>query len=330
MFYDPLETLVLQATGYYPKEVSVALWTSLGSGGGFSGSRVWHGTTLEGKSFALKAHPPGADRRILEGRVHPWQDDLTRAGMTFIPQVIRTRSGATLSEAGGRLWEINTWMPGRADFHDDPNNARLQAAMVVLAQIHQIWAKRPEAAMTQGGCPAFDRRLGALTEWEKLTATGWKPKFDNPGDPVQLPALDLWNKLPRLLPVIKETIAQWRKVPLAIHPCLCDVWHDHLLYQHDVLTGLIDFTAAKVDHPAVDLARCLGSLLPQGERWDVALTAYESVRHLPDKELVRVLDRSGTVVAAIHWIRWLYQDKREYDNREEVADRLALLSQRLA
>ena len=35
-------------------------------------------------------------------------------------------------------------------------------------------------------------------------------------------------------------------VPL--HACLCDIWHDHVLFTVDKLTGLVDYGSVKVDN----------------------------------------------------------------------------------
>ena len=46
--------------------------------------------------------------------------------------------------------------------------------------------------------------------------------------------------------------------PVPFNLCIGDVWHDHILFEGDAVTGMIDFAAAKVDHVAADLARLLG------------------------------------------------------------------------
>jgi homoserine kinase type II len=119
-------------------------------------------------------------------------------------------------------------------------------------------------------------------------------------------------------------------VPL--QPCLGDLWHDHVLFDGDTVTGLIDYGAARLDHVAVDLARLLGSLAGDESNLRAAgLTAYRRVRPLsPDEEaLVTVLDRTGTILGAANWLLWLYREGRVFEDREGVARRLAALVERI-
>jgi Ser/Thr protein kinase RdoA (MazF antagonist) len=119
---------------------------------------------------------------------------------------------------------------------------------------------------------------------------------------------------------------------VAIQPCVCDLWHDHILFQRDAVTGIVDFGSVKEDHVAVDLARLLGSLVgDEAAMWEVGFAAYERVRTLTaeERELARVLDRTGTILAAANWLRWLYHERRRYDRPDAVRDRLAALVRRV-
>jgi Ser/Thr protein kinase RdoA (MazF antagonist) len=117
-----------------------------------------------------------------------------------------------------------------------------------------------------------------------------------------------------------------------LQPCLCDLWHDHLLFDGDRLTGIVDYGAVKVDHVAVDLARLLGSLVgDDADRWEEGFRAYRAVRPLsPDEErLAGVLDRAGTLLGAANWLRWLFHEGRTFDDLEAVANRLRSLMERI-
>jgi Ser/Thr protein kinase RdoA (MazF antagonist) len=309
----------------YSPPVAAARWTSLGSAGGFSGSRVWRGDADDGREFCLKVHPPAADPERLGRTIHRWMETARSAGLDFVPAVERARDGRTVVCLDGRAWEVTAWMPGRPDFRERPTDARLYAAVAALARIHTAWSEDCSLA----ACPAVARRWRALLDWEELLTAGWRPRFDA-ADPVRPYAEAAWNLLPAVLPAAWPPLMHWLRQPVPTQPCLCDIWHDHILFDCDQVTGIIDYAAAKVDHVAVDLARLLGSLAPgDRERMDAGLRVYTSVRPLPHPELVPLLDWTGTIVAAVHWLRWLYHDRREFADPAAVADRMAGVVRRL-
>jgi Ser/Thr protein kinase RdoA (MazF antagonist) len=298
-------------------------WTALGSAGGFSGSKIWRGETADGRAFCLKAQPPG--RKSLETYIHRW---MSAAALPFVPKVERTALGRTAVEHQGRTWELTEWMPGRADFHTAPTEARLASAVSAIAILHRAWSI--ERCPPQVGVPAVARRLAALTDWQQLLVTGWRPRFHATDGPIREPAEAAWNILPSQVRRAIRDLEPWRSVPVPTHPCLCDVWHDHVLFDGDRVTGIIDFAAAKMDHPTVDLARLLGSLIPDDPvRTAFALDVYQGMVPLSHPQLVSLLDRTGTVVAATHWLRSLYLDWRSYPDLAVVAERLTAIVQRL-
>ena len=119
---------------------------------------------------------------------------------------------------------------------------------------------------------------------------------------------------------------------MSLQPCLCDVWHDHVLFESDVVTGLVDYGGVKTDHVAVDLARLLGSLVEdRAELRAAGLEAYSRVRplSLQEEELVSVLDETGTLVGLITWLKWLYLEDKQFDDRNSAASRLQALVKRV-
>jgi len=311
----------------YPPPVATARWDSLGPAGGFSGARVWRGRPAAGGELCLKAHAPGADPGRLERTIHHWMTVARTAGLDFVPRVETTRGGRTVVETNSRAWEVTEWMPGTADFHANPTDARLLAAVEALARLHEVWSRLPTGGPAP--CPAIERRRRALESWSELVASGWQPR-PTPADPVALPVETAWTRLPPSVARALAALARWRTAPVPVQPCLCDVWHDHVLFTGDRVTGLIDYGAAKIDHVAVDLARLLGSLIPaEPERMAMAVRAYQELRPLPQPELVELLDWTGAVVGVTNWLRWLYHDGRPYPDRNAVAARVATLVQRL-
>ena len=260
--------------------------------------------------------------------------------LEFVPELIATEGMTTWLTFGGRTWEVTSWMPGRADFHVHPTRERLEAACQALAWLHRAWAI---PTLPAAPCSAVLRRLQTLQRWHSLLDSGWMPLF-TPG-PLAVPSRRAWDLLRVWTPRIRAWLQPWESRPLRQGRCLCDVWHDHLLFEGDQLTGIVDYGALKLDHVAVDLARMLGSLVgDDDERWARGLTAYRviheeyqplhpvmSLELLPDGEeaLARALDRTGVILGASNWLRWLYHDGRQFDNVDAVVRRLTDLVERM-
>jgi Ser/Thr protein kinase RdoA (MazF antagonist) len=299
--------------------------TPLGNHGGFSGARLWRLETSAG-NFAVKAWPKDwrspedlawIHRLITQAAVHAW-----------MPRAMPTDGGATFVASEDRLWEVLTWMPGASDFAQAPSNARLEAVATALAQLHQTWAAnepRTEA------CPAARRRLESFQTWKQLLETGWRPAFA-PLDPYQANAERLFQIVGAKIDVVPMMLSAWVNRQLPVQPCACDLWHDHVLFSGDTVSGVIDFGSVKFDHVTVDLARLFGSLIGGDDpAWKVGLAAYEKIRplSLTDKTLARVLDRTGVLLAAANWLRWLYHEGRIYPDPAAVNGRLEVLVRRL-
>jgi homoserine kinase type II len=314
--------------GCYPATLRSAALTALGNRGGFSGARLWRGEADTGV-FCLKAWPPADASAAYLTSVHALQQNAHRHGLAFVPEVFVTRDGGTFVEHAGRFWDVTSWQLGAADFHAAPSDARLHCAVRGVAQLHEVWnqgwsERRP--------CPALLRRLAVWRDMRELLRSGWRPTLEDGDDPVTTWAERAWRLLPEQLERVPLLLASGQASAVPVQPCLCDVWHDHLLFTGDVLTGLVDYGSVKIDHVAVDLARLLGSLVgDDASSWALALRAYREVRQLtPDEErLAHALDRTGVVLGAANWLRWLYLEQRRYDDRAAVADRLAALVLRL-
>lgn len=302
---------------------------AMGTGGGFSGARLWRLPHVNG-DLCLRASPVGQENAERLHRIHHLLCLARERGLPFVPMVLAATSGATWIEHLGRYWEVMTWMPGVADFHTRPTRARLQAACAALALLHAVWAKEPVAP---GRCPALFRRLEAARAWISLLDSGWVPDWSrSDDDPIQPWATRAWRQIVRRIREVPKCLETWMERRVPLQPCLCDVWHDHVLFTGDVVTGLIDFGSVKIDHVAVDLARLLGSLVGDDAAMRSAgLDAYRMLRPLTLEEeaLIQVLDETGVIVGLANWLTWLYREERHYDDRAAVARRLAELVERV-
>jgi homoserine kinase type II len=302
----------------------------IGNRGGFSGAALWR-VEAGGQAFCLRAWPPGRCDAARLDFIHRVMRHARAAGLPFVPAVIAAADGRDHVKHADRLWELTEWLPGRADFLERPSPKRFQAAGTALARLHAAWERLAGAA--SGVCPALSRRLAAAVEWQSLRRAGWHPRWGaGEPDPVRPVAQRAWQLIDRRVDAVAERLRPWSARHWRLQPCHCDVWHGNLLFEGDDLTGLVDYGAAKVDHPAVDVARLFGSLAPDDAgAWQTGLRAYRAVRGLSEEEatFALALDETGAVIGVATWLRWLYEEFRPFRDRSAVAARLGILVSRL-
>lgn len=301
----------------------------LGSRGGFSGAEICR-AEIGSALLCLKAWP---ERDIDAGRLeqmHALMSQARRAGLFFVPEVHRQPDGTTLVAAGGRFWDLTTWMPGAADFHREATPVRLTAALQALGQVHAAWQTIRQAP---GPCPSIERRLQALADWNRLLASGWRLAPPTISSDAWRTLLSEANLLVRThAPRLGAMLTAWHGKPVRLQPCIGDVWHDHILFQGATVSGLIDFGGARFDHPAADLGRLIGSLVADDdEAWTTALAAYRSINPLSweEESLARLLDRTGVIVGLMNWLRWCGHGEREFGDPEAAMRRLQELVERV-
>ncbi|HEV3263238.1 MAG TPA: phosphotransferase [Gemmataceae bacterium] len=323
------DLMAREVLAHYPAAAGFTGLIALGNRGGFSGARLWR-VTAAGGDLCLRAWPADGPSPASLCTIHRLMKAARDAGLTFVPDVLPTRAGATWVEHADRLWEVTTWMPGRADFHDHPALVRLENVCTVLARLHRAWSS---TAPRPGPCPGVQRRLARAREWTDLLRAGWQPRLmAATGDPVLPWAERAWHLLRLRIQDVPRRLAPWTTRTVPLQPCLCDVWHDHILFDGQHVSGLVDFGGVKMDHVAVDLARLLGSLCPDdGEQWAAGLSAYRRLRpfSVDEEALTAALDETGTLLGMANWLRWLYRENRVFEERNVVAQRLAQLVQRI-
>ena len=323
---------VLSVLAAYPDELRSAEIESLGAAGGFSGARFWRVRSDAGL-FCLRrwprAHPSAERLEFIQAVL--WHVD--REGFALAPLPLSTRTRKGYVRRMGYFWELAPWMPGEADFWDDPSDQKLKAAMIALAEFHLSATAFPLPDPPLGASRGIRDRRRRLREWtsgdlERLQATVERGRWPE----LERRAETLFRLVPRgadPVLVLLDAAVQ-AKVPL--QPCIRDVWHNHVLFEGPRVSGLIDFGAMAADNVAADVARLLGSMARDDDHlWQVGLDAYSSVRQLSEAEvsLVHAFDRSTVLMAGLTWIDWVYRQRRIFENREIILHRLDEILRRL-
>jgi len=297
-------------------------------GGGFSGATVLKAVCRDG-TCAVRGWPASADPHRLRG-LHRLLRHVAGQGVP-VAVPLADVTGDTLVRAEGRWWQVEPWLPGRADFHNAPTDAKLEAAMTTLAEFHlaaATFVPRPGEEVFQGPqvgtVPAVrDRKalmLRRVFPGEREMVASRIPSSDS--DEFAGLARRAVREFERLAERVFADLRLVEVVTVPLQPVLRDVWHDHVLFTGTAVTGLIDASAARRDTVALDLSRLLGSLLGDDpNRWNVAIAAYHRRRPLsPDEAaLIPLLGRSGVILSAATWLRRRYLFGEPCETPEVIA-----------
>ncbi len=312
----------------------------LGNRGGFSGAGIWRVVADQG-SFALRRWPrlqlPPA--RILG--LHRLLTHLYRDGLTFVAVPLTTADGTTLPHELGDDWQLEPWLRGLADFHSHPTNERLRATMIALSSWHHSAERHIPAAASadwfsshrDAPSPAVGERLQILDRInEPLLA-----RIEKSVTAVLNPQIrELTGHIVACIRTGRSRIADELRsachLKVRLHPCLRDIWHDHLLFTGNELSGLIDPSATRIDNVACDLSRLIGSLFGDDRlHWDQSLDEYQRHRPLSLSELrlIEVLNHSGVLLSGWTWLEWIYLNQRTFSEAGPVISRLQTVLERM-
>jgi Ser/Thr protein kinase RdoA (MazF antagonist) len=313
-------------------------------GPGYSGAIVLRVETEVG-AHCLRGWPSEADPERIGG-LHRLLAHTASHGIGFVACPVPASDGRTLVSVAGRKWQLEPWLPGRADFSSRPNDSRLSEALQSLARLHIAMA-RFEPRGTDASwffshsampAPAVVERIERLEGWsdEKLALLCSRIEQGREiSAGFNAAASAILAGFRRHSTTIGTELRSAGRLHVRLQPCLRDVWHDHLLFEGDTVTGIIDPAAARSDTVAADISRLVGSLVAdERRRWDVAIDAYQSVRPLTSDELtlVGVLDRSGTLLSGMTWLArrffadlTLLQPQRVVGRMQKIAARLSAL-----
>lgn len=257
--------------------------------------------------LVLRAWPGGPRDFDRLSQIHRWLDELR--GVDVVPLPLRTADGDTLVTEAGRWWQVEPWKPGTSATGE---GRRVDSAFGAIGRVHARWSRLRQ----RGPSPDLEQRAREL---ESIGQGGLIPYAravrHGSNGPIQDLAVRAIEQARTMGPTALEAVARYRGRVTDVQPCIRDTRPEHLLFEGDELTGLVDFGGVGVEHPAVDLARLLADWIgPDREGRSRALAAYAS--HGPDVEglgeWLEAFEWSMAALGALRWIRWKWMDGREF------------------
>jgi homoserine kinase type II len=250
----------------------------------------------------------------------------------ILPAPIRSTSGATYVMHRRSLWELTPWLPGRANFHATPSREKLSSAMTSLARFHECVSTFERQRISSSPGIRQRRKMVDDLKSSELSSLATAVSKADATNRLAAKSHELLNLVAVVLPRLQTELARAIGHQSPLQPCIRDIWHDHILFTGNEVTGIVDFGATQMDSVATDIARLLGSLVRDDEDlWQFGIDEYCRVRALnaAERQLVRVFDRSFVTLAGINWIRWIFVERRQFEDESRIHARIDEILNRL-
>lgn len=305
---------------------------------GFSGACVYR-IEIDATAYCVRQWPVGVSSERLQA-IHRLLQHIGRNDNIPVPVPCVSADDVTVAGFRGRLWQVEPWLPGEADFDQHPTEARLNAAMTSLAKWHQSsalyapphrdtnWLLPPH----EDTSPTVSSRLQRLAQWRADLPETERQVMLEPDKQFRSLGQQLTTQFRILSDPIGQELQRVQSLSVRQQPCIRDLWHDHLLFCEERLTGIIDFGAVRTDSVACDLSRLLGSLFGDSPvDWQRALDAYQQSRPLTPAEhqLLQPLNRSGILLSGMTWLQRRADQQIDAEQMPRVIARLERIVARL-
>jgi Ser/Thr protein kinase RdoA (MazF antagonist) len=229
------------------------------------------------------------------------------------------------------LWQLEPWMYGQPDFADAPSEDKLAGALMALAEFHNSVAGFPIAQSPLAISSEAQERLAQLrriiaSDFEKIVEETLSRSMPAP---IKEASHRILRAAPPLFGNLMTLLTRSARLVGPVQPCLRSVRAQHIFYEEDYVTGLVDFVSLGVDSPALDVARLLGEMAGDDPQlWNLGLNAYQLYRDLSDAEryLIVAFDRVRVLSLSL---RRLQHPHLEAKTLEVTADRLEAIADSL-
>jgi Ser/Thr protein kinase RdoA (MazF antagonist) len=324
----------------YPADCRPRAYASLGSGGGFSGAAIWKLETARGP-LALRRWPPEHPTPERLAWIHAVAKHADIHGFGLLPQPIptcddgtggpaaRQTAGQTFVTESGRLFQLEPWLPGKADYLAYPSETRLAAAFSALARFHKAVETFPNPETSFGPSPGVIERRVRLAKLFAGELANVTTALASNTDARLAAIVELGHRTLALVPAAAARVAplleQAANLQVPLQPCLRDIWSDHVLFTGDEVAGIIDLGAMRIESVGTDIARLLGSMAgDDAAARQVAIATYTQVRELSGAELqvAQAIDDGNVVLSGILWLEWLLVERRKFTDFATIAARL--------
>jgi homoserine kinase type II len=301
---------------------------------GLSGARVWRLERSNGEPLCLRRWSPEDPSPERLRLIHGILAHLAAGGIAITPVPIESTAGETFVWHDATHWELTNWLPGMADYRTNPVRERLVAAMHALARLHlRAAAFAGCSALPAAVSPGIGERAGLFSSYRSVRMAELRSTVDSRSWPeLAERAEEIISHFVRNADWLQRMLDDAGGLRVSQQPCIRDIHDEHVLFEGNSVSGIIDFGAMRYDNVATDIARLLGSMARENAvEWRAGLAAYREARPLSSDELtlISAFDASGILLGSVQWIDWIGLQRRQFSDRAVVLERIDRLLSRL-
>ncbi len=252
-------------------------------------------------------------------------------GCNLVPAIHQLEQ-ATVVRHEEACWDLLEWLPGQPAACD-ATPQYIRSGAVAIARFHRSvrsLGERFEPA------PAVSLRIQRIRELgppiehavnHTRGVTAGSTELDAALDDACRLLRWKWGEIHTR---ITRSLTRYTDVPVLNHYVLRDVHREHVLFEHNEPSGLIDFDAVRIDTPATDLARWIGGFLDRSPAdrelaWQAALAGFGEENPLKkgaqpelDPEMARDLCFATAWISLANWVVWLLCEQRGFPAGPQV------------
>ena len=305
--------------------------------GGLSEATVWQVRDLSGEVFAVKVWKPDSAAQVRHRcLVRRWMLSASESCPDIVPRP-RAHAGmpgderSLILHQGRFAWQVESWRPGQS-LRGAPAPECLESTALKLLPLyvsgHDFGVRWSSSTLALESTPssAILRRADLVEELQQGGLRRLSGSAHGCGDAeVTAAVLQFAQCLQSWLRWLQLQLQPWRSQSMTLQPVLRDLRAENVLYQDGRISGVIDWDAAGIDHPCLDVARLLRSWYPYDDAARLAAAdCWAKLWQLSarDRQLLSVFDASIVLLNPVIWL------KRLGDN-PDLFQRLPAAKQRL-
>ena len=298
---------------------------------GFSRNRVWHVVQVDAMSdlqYAVRRWDCETYSKQRLQQIADFQNHLLEKKIV-VPKPLRWLNNEYVLPAEDALWTIEYWLAGEAiASHETVSDDLLDQIVTTLLALHHAGREWGNLHYESAG---IADRIKKIHEWQSRSASNeWQEQFRSQafGDrslnrlseatlspceilsPIEIHQIEA--AFASSVRFIQQRGASWISTLALIqsrrpecHWVLRDLWRENILIDRGRVCGVIDFGAARVDWPILEVVRALSSFLsPSDPRWQSVWDSYQRqspTKQLPSFETIQTLDHIATTLSLLYW-----------------------------